>query len=389
MYQPDSEYNRGVIGLGEPPVISPGAAISNAVCNALGVRAGAAVDSQTCAGCFERRCGMKSFEYVSPRTESEMVALLNEPKKSCAILAGGTDLVPLMKASLVEADRVVDIRNVETMQGIQEDAEGTWIGALAVLDDVLKHPLLGNYESVRQVADGVHAIQVQSSGTVGGDLCLLPNCWYFRNGYGLLGMKDGESLPATGENRYHAILGNKGPAKFVSASRLAPALIAWGAKVRIVGPTEDKVELLPLEYFFQAPKTNTQGVTVLKRGQLLTHVWLPKWKEGFVSGTYEALQSNGLDWPLAAASSTLEIVGGLVRQARVVLGHVAPTPWLSPEAASTLIGQPVNEATASRAADAAVADATPLSENGYKVQIARAAVKRSLLRSVGQLEGGL
>jgi len=331
---------------------------------------------------------MTSFSYANPRSEADLIALLADSKGTTALLAGGTDLVPLMNAGLVTPERVVDLRQVETMQGFTADADGLWIGALTTLEDLNRSELLDSYASVKQVVEGIRSIQVQSSGTLGGDLCLLPNCWYFRNGYGLLGLDKGESLPATGDNRYHAIFGNKGPAKFVSASRLAPALIAWGAKVRIIGPKADKPELIPLELLYQTPKTNSQGVTTLKPGQLVSHVWLPK-SGTQVSGTYEALQLQGLDWPLAACSATLELAGNRVRQARIVLGHVAPTPWDVPHAASSLIGQPVDESTAARAAHLAVENATPLSHNEYKVQIARAAVKRSILRAAGLLEGGI
>src|SRR5690606_9411885 len=138
------------------------------------------------------------------------------------------------------------------------------------------HPLLEPYASLRQVADGVHSIQIQAQGTLGGDLCHLPNCWYYRNGYGLLGIDQGESLVSEGRNEFHAILGNRGPAKFVSASRFAPALIALGAKVRIVGPAPDQATLLPLEYFYVTPRSPDQTVTVLTPGQFITHVWLPQ-----------------------------------------------------------------------------------------------------------------
>lgn len=331
---------------------------------------------------------MTSFTYANPRTEEELLGLLGEGRGTTALLAGGTDLVPLLRSRLVAADRVVDLRQVDSLQGITEDSDGLWIGATTTLDEIRKSDLLGPYASLQQVVDGIQSIQVQSSGTVGGDLCLLPNCWYFRNGYGLLGMEKGESLPATGDNRYHAVFGNKGPAKFVSASRLAPALIAWGAKVRIIGPKADQAELVPLELLFQSPKAPSQGVTTLKPGQLVSHIWIP-FSGNSLSGTYEALQLRGLDWPLAACSTTLRIEEGVIRQARIVLGHVAPTPWEVPHAASALLGRPADEASASLAADLAVEGATPLSHNEYKVQIARAAVKRSILRAAGLLEGGL
>jgi len=332
---------------------------------------------------------MNSFEYASPRTEEEAVAMLKAFDGNTAILAGGTDLFNLLRADCLAPKRVVDIKNIDSMQGLTLTSEGVMIGALTTLDEILAHPLLRTYESLLQVADAVHSIQIQSMGTLGGDLCHLPNCWYYRNGYGLLAQKNGESLVAEGRNQFHAVFGNRGPAKFVSASRFAPALIAWGAEARIVGPEPDQVSTVPLEYFFISPKSAGQGVTVLQPGQLLTHILLPEAKEEVASASYEVLQMEGLDWPLASAGVCLEFVGGVVREARVVLGHVAPTPWVSHDAAEALLGRAIDERSAQAAGDAAALRATPLSENDYKVQIARTAVKRAVLRAAGQLEGVL
>jgi len=330
---------------------------------------------------------MNSFEYASPRTEAEAVELLNEHEGQTAVLAGGTDLINLLRANLIAPRRVVDIKNIASLQGVTAVSDGLLVGALTTLEDVLAHPLLAPYRSLLHVADAVHAIQVQSVGTLGGDLCHLPNCWYFRNGYGLLGESEGKSLVAAGRNQYHAILGNRGRAKFVSASRFAPACIAWQAKVRIVGPRPDDVALVPLEYFYVTPKSADQAVTVLRPGQLVTHLWLPYATENSASASYEVLQLEGLDWPLASAAVWMETSGGIVRDARVVLGHVAPTPWVSLDAAQAILGKVIDQNSASRAAEAAVAHATPLSENEYKVQIARTAVKRALWRAAGHEEG--
>ncbi len=331
---------------------------------------------------------MKSFEFANPITEAEALEFLNDKPEQTAVLAGGTDLISLMQADIIRPDRVVDINNIDSMKDVTQVDDGLMVGALSTLDDVLDNPLMSEYASVVQAADAVHAIQIQSSGTIAGDMCHLPNCWYYRNGYGLLAQENGTSLPEVGDGRYHAIFGNSGPAKFVTASRLAPSLIAWGAKVRIIGPEPDQEEMLPLEYFYTTPRSQRQGVTALKPGQLVSHVWLPK-TAGAVSGNYDVLQQEGLDWPLASAAATLEINGGRVSDARIVLGFVAPTPWVSHEAVGALLGKPVSEATAQAAGDAAVARATPLKDNGYKVQLARTAVKRAILRSAGLLEGGL
>lgn len=337
---------------------------------------------------------MRPFEYAAPDTETEALQMLSAHEGRTAVLAGGTDLVALMQQDVAHYERVVDVKNINTMQGVAPladgDVEGVLIGALTTLEDASESPFLHEYRALQNAIEEVRAIQIQQNGTLGGDLCHLPNCWYYRNGYGLLAQKDGESLVEQGDNRYHAILGNRGPAKFVSASRFAPGLIALGAKVRLIGPNENQEEWLPLEYFYRTPKTESQGVTVLKPGQLLSHIWLPKLEQGAggtttVSATYEVLELQGLDWPQAAASCALELDrAGVVKNARIVLGHVAPIPWESREAASAVIGAQITEATAQKAAEAALASATPLKDNAYKVQQAKAAVKRTLLRAVGE-----
>jgi len=330
---------------------------------------------------------MKPFEYAKPTTEAEAVQFLNEHNGNTAVLAGGTDLISLMKQEIVSPERVVDIKHIPSLQGIQTDGVGVSIGVATTLEEMLEHPLLADYRSLLDVIDGIRSIQVQSMGTVGGDLCHLPNCWYYRNGYGLLGMEKRSSIVAEGDNRYHAIFGNNGPAKFVNASRFAPALIAWGAQVRLIGPQPEQEEIVPLEHFYQSPRSETQSNFKLKPGQLLSHILLPA-PGAQQSATYEVVQVEGLDWPLTAAAATLELQAGQVRQARIVLGHVAPTPVVAQEAARVLLGKSLNEATAELAGEVAIRNATPLSGNEYKVQMTKTAVKRALLRAGGLPEGG-
>lgn len=329
---------------------------------------------------------MKSFEYAHPETEAEALEFLNEFPDKTMILAGGTDSVTLLKRELLTPERVVDIKNITSLQGIETDSSGLLIGAGTTLEAMLEDPQLAPYSSVSQVIQRIHSIQIQSMGTLGGDLCHLPNCWYYRNGYGLLSNEGRRSLPEEGENRYHAILGNSGPAKFVSASRFAPPLIAMGAQVRVIGPKPEQEQWMPLERFYQTPKTNKQQVTVLKPGQLLTHIRLPH-LNSIEQASYEVLPSQGLDWPTAAAAVAVEYSGDRVQSARIVLGHVAPTPWVSSIASQAILGKPMTIETACEAAEVALAEATPLSDNRYKVSQTKAAIKRALMLTARTTEG--
>ena len=230
-----------------------------------------------------------------------------------------------------------------------------------------------------QAAEGVRSPQIRSTGTVGGDLCQRPRCWYYRAGFGLLAVYKGKPLVPDGDNRYHAILGNSGPAYFVSPSSLAPILIALDAKLRLHGPQGARE--LSVQDFFVTPKSDrTSSNTRCSPGEIVTEILVPH--PGDVKmAIYEVRQKEALDWPLAAAAVVLKLDGGSVQSARVVLGHVAPVPWPSPEAEEALKGKSVNEDVAWEAGKAALSKATPLSRNAYKVQLARVAVKRAILRA--------
>lgn len=326
---------------------------------------------------------MKAFDYAAPRRESEVVALLSEKPGRAEILAGGTDLIPLMQKMLVTPERVVNIKEVKSLRGITADSTGVTIGAATTLDELLNSPHLDAFPAVKQVIAGFGSPQLQSQSTLGGELCQRPRCWYFRNGHGLT---SAAKLIERGENRYHAIFGNGGSAKFVSPSRLAPALVALGAELRLIGPADGDETIMPLEAFFRSPRNDAERELVLEPSQLVTHVRLPK--AAMVNASYEVRHGEGPDYPLVACSTALELVGGIVANAQIVLGQVAPTPWLSAPAAEALVGKPVNVQTAREAGEAAVAWATPLSDNGYKVHLAKVAVERSILLAAGLPHGG-
>ncbi|GIW92784.1 MAG: FAD-binding molybdopterin dehydrogenase [Pirellulaceae bacterium] len=329
---------------------------------------------------------MKLFEYAAPRTEAEVLQVLSPEFGKTEILAGGTDLIGLMKKMIVTPDRVVNIMNVPTLQGIEPtDEGGVRIGAATTLDVVRTSPYMKPYSAVLQVIAGINSLQLQAQGTIGGELCRRPQCWFFRNGEGLFW----SSRHGTGErdDRYHAIFDNEGPARFVSPSRIAPALIALGARLRVIGPRAEDEQWVPASAFFQKPKHEQQKETILRPDQLLTHIELPP-VDGWLSATYEVRQSVGPDAPLAAAACAFRHSGGIVREARIVLGQVAPTPWYSHEAVAALVGMPVTVETAEIAGQAAVQRARPLNNNAYKVQLAKVAVKRAILLAAGMNPGG-
>ncbi len=324
---------------------------------------------------------MNAFEFASPTTKEQAVSLLGSEWGETEILAGGTDLLSLMKDYQTTPRRLVNIKDIKELQGIHyAGATGLRLGALVTLTELIENAALkSEYPSLVQAAEGVRSSQVCNFGTVGGDLCQRPRCWYFRTGLGYF-PKDanGKEIIPQGENQYHAILGNSGPAYFVNPSSLAPALIALEAKVRIFGAGGWRE--VPVEQFFVTPKSEGEREYVLKPNEILGEILVPPAK-GIKNAAYEVRQREAMDWPLAAAAIALKMKGKTVLSARVVMGHVAPVPWRSPEAEKTLAGKVLSDAAAAEAGKAAISGANPLSKNGYKVQLAQVAVKRAIMKA--------
>jgi len=324
---------------------------------------------------------MHSFEYASPATLKEALGLLGGSWSDAAVLAGGTDLITLMKEHLAEPKRVVNIKGIKELGGIAKSGGGLRIGAAATVDELLSSALVrAEYPSLLAAARGIGSPQLRHMGTVVGDLCQRPRCWYYRNGFGLLAQKNGKSLVDDGQNEFHAIF-PKGAAKFVSASSFAPALIALGAKLKIASPSG--VREVNVADFFKAPSSDADREIDLHPNEIVTAIHIPAAK-GARNATYEVRNREGLDWPLATASVSLTMKGSSVSSAAIVLGHVGPTPVVATAAAGSLAGKMITEATAEEAGKAAVAGATPLSDNGYKVHLAAVAVKRALLAAAGK-----
>jgi xanthine dehydrogenase YagS FAD-binding subunit len=321
---------------------------------------------------------MHGFEYANPTTLKDALSLLGSSWSDANILAGGTDLISLMKDDIHTPKRVVNIKNIPELGGIKKAGSNLRIGATATLDELIESSALRDYPALVAAARGVGSAQIKNMGTVGGDLCQRPRCWYFRNGFGLIPTKGGKDLVVEGQNEFHAIFGG-GPARFVSASSLGPALVALGAKLTIASASGNRS--VEAANFFKSPASSSDREIDLKPNEIVTEILVPS-ARGWKNATYEVRTKDGMDWPYVTASVALKMKGSSVETARVVLGHVAPTPWVAASAEKALARKPLNEAAAAEAGEAAASGAQPLSGNGYKVQLVKTAVKRALMEAV-------
>jgi len=324
---------------------------------------------------------VKAFAYVNPVNEREAVASLKADGLAVPI-AGGMDLVARMKDYITVPVRVVNVKNALDASIAAVDG-GLKIGAAVKIVDLAEHAQVARmYPAIVAAAGEVGTPQIRNAGTVGGNINQRPRCWYYRNEEFICYKKGGNRcFSPAGENQYHAIFGNNGPSHIVHPSSLAVPLVAYGARFRILGPSGER-EVPAAEYFTMPTLRNVEKENILGDDELLTHVILPA--PGNVKhGHYEVRYKASHDWPLAFATVVLATQGNTISSARVVLGAVAPVPWRSEDAEKALVGQPLNEQTATLAGAAAVKAAQPLSRNGYKVQITKTAVKRAVMRAAG------
>jgi xanthine dehydrogenase YagS FAD-binding subunit len=320
---------------------------------------------------------VNNFSYSRPATLKEASGQLGKEQGKIVLLAGGTDLLGEMKDNLLAPERLVHIKHLRELQGIRSTKAGLRIGAATLLVDIADSAAVQEQAPLLAMAAGkVGTPQIRNMGTIGGNLCQRPRCWYFRNNYPCFKHGGNTCFSATGENEYHAIL-EAGPSFIVHPSDTAGALVALGATVRIGGGTRERT--VPIEKFFVTPRENVRRENILLPNEILTEIEVPNAPAGSKAVYVKEMVREMWDFPLCSVAAMLTLKDGVVQAARVVLGGVAPIPYRAAKAEAALTGKSLNEASAAAAGEAAVEGARPLAKNAYKVPLTKAVVKRALL----------
>lgn len=320
---------------------------------------------------------MKDFAYLAAASLQQAARRAARARGRAVVKAGGIDVLDLMKEGLLAPDLVVSIHRVPDLSRVSEEKDGTVsVGALATLHQIAEHALLrSRYPALAAAAASAATPQIRRVATLGGNLHQRPRCWYFRNRE-FACLKKGGSLcfAQGGDNRYHAIFGN-GRCAIVHPSATAVALVAYGAT--LVLRSEKGERRVSIDDYFVRPEQDVSRENRLGEGELLASVVLPA---GPTKSAYLKLQERqSFDWPMADVAVSLRMKGATCREARIVLGSAAPVPWRATQAEAVLAGKPIDEKVARAAGEAAVAGATPLAENGYKVQLFRVLTRRAIL----------
>jgi xanthine dehydrogenase YagS FAD-binding subunit len=326
---------------------------------------------------------MNRFEWVDANSVDQALAAVSSDS---VFKAGGVDLLDLMKDDISAPKRLVNIRNIQGLNEIREDEQGLHIGPLATLTEIGEHKAIQKeYTAISDAADRVATPQIRNMATVGGNLVQRPRCWYFRSEDFQCRKKGGKHCFAQdGENDYHAIFDNRTCA-IVHPSGIAVPLVALNARLQITSP-KGKRDVL-LEDFFISPEQDVTRENILQPDELITAITIPA--SNARSAYYKQGEKESFDWPIADVAVALTMQGSRCSKASIVLGAAAPRPYRAKAAEAQLTNADINESTARQAAQQAIAGATPLANNSYKIPIFEAIVRRTIMRAAGMNAEGV
>ena len=318
-----------------------------------------------------------AFDYVRPASLAEACAKLASP--GARAHAGGTDLLGCLRDGVFAADTVVSLSGIPDLRGVRKGLDGgLLIGAMTTLAEVAADPVIAKtYAALAEAALSAASPQLRNQGTLGGNLCQRPRCWYYRGDFRCARKGGDKCYAVEGENQFHCIFGGN-VCFYVHPSDPAPALVALEATVRVTGKGGSRS--VPAAQFFVGPETDYTRETVLAPGEIVTEIVVPPLPPGTRS-TYRKVRARGSwDFALAGAAAVATVAAGRVTRARIVLAGAAPVPWRVPAAEREITGQRLTKQVVRQASAAAVRGAEPLAENGYKVELLRGAVEEALLR---------
>jgi xanthine dehydrogenase YagS FAD-binding subunit len=328
---------------------------------------------------------MKTFANSNARSAQDAARRSQQARqggREVAFAGGGSDLLALVKDHIVEPDVIVNLKTIPNLARVSRSGGGVSIGGQVTLDALSRDEIIQrDYPLLAEAAASVATPQIRNVGTLAGNVCQRPWCWYYRNGFPCYKAGGNQCFSFAGENQFHAIFGG-GPSYIVHPSDTAPALVALDATFRIVGPGGER--RVTASDFFVLPRQNAGTENVLADDEVLAAIDLPAAKPGARMRYFKVLDREAWTHAVVSAAVVLEMDQQTCRAARIVLGGVAPIPWRLPQVEAMLAGQEITEALAAQAAETAVSGARPLSKNGYKIPMTKGVVRRTLLEVARQ-----
>jgi xanthine dehydrogenase YagS FAD-binding subunit len=322
---------------------------------------------------------MRPFRHINAKTVSEAISLLKEYQGKARLIAGGTDLLAVLKGNILPEypEAVINIKTISGLNYIKENGRGLKIGTLTRLADIVNSDIVKTcYGTLYLAAKSVATAEIRNMGTIGGNLCQDIRCHYYRYphqiGGRLLCWRKGNHrcLAVSGDNRYHAIMEGK-KCFAICPSDIAIALTALNTVIKIKGP--DGCRTMPVKDFY-----TPTGIT-LNPGEMVTEIQVPKPPQGAKHAFIKFTLRKPIDFAVVSVASVIMLKGTVCKDASIALGAVAPSPIRATAAEQLIKDKIIDEAIARRAAEAAVAGAKALSRNEYKIEITKTLVKRVIL----------
>jgi xanthine dehydrogenase YagS FAD-binding subunit len=320
---------------------------------------------------------LPNFTFIRPKSITDAVSELHSPK--ARIHAGGTDLLGCLRDGVFGAEKLVSIGHLDKLKGFDRTQDGgVRIGALTRIAELAASDVIRqSYPALARSAAEVASPQLRNQGTLGGNLCQKPRCWYYRGEFNCLRKGGDKCYAYDGENQYHCIF--DGSVCFIThPSDIAPALVAYDAVIRVAG--EKGFREVPAGKFHILPEENVEKETVLTSDEIVTEIFLPSPRPGLLSSYRKVRARGSWDFALAGVALALKFQEDVVEEARIVLSGAAPIPWRSREMEEFIIRKKIDRETAARAAERAVKEAQPLKKNGYKVTLFRGMIEEELLK---------
>jgi xanthine dehydrogenase YagS FAD-binding subunit len=324
---------------------------------------------------------MRAFTNVNARDLKDATQRLQqaaERGQKSAIAGGGSDLLGMVKEGLVAPDVLIHLRGIRSLDRVNEERGGeVRLGGLITLDALSRNQIIRTrYTVLAEAAEQVGTPQIRNAGTLAGNVCQRPWCWYFRNGFPCRKNGGDTCFSENGENTFHSIFGG-GPSFIVHPSDTAPALLALDARFRIVGREGERI--VQAADFFALPSVNPAKENTLRSDEILTEVHVPAAPVGLISSYHKVMDREAWTHAVVSAAVALKMDGQICSSARIVLGGVAPIPWRLPKVEALLGGQTITADLATEAGEIAVEGAKPLAKNGYKVPLVKAVVRKTIL----------
>lgn len=323
---------------------------------------------------------MKSFSNANARDPRHAVTLAEQSRRAGrtpVFVGGGSDVLALVKERILSPDVLIKLTSAKNLAEIAASANGLRIGGQTTPEGISRNAVIRrDYAVLAEAAETVGTPQIRNVGTLAGNICQRPWCWYYRNGFPCYKAGGNQCFSFNGENQFHAIFGG-GPSYIVHPSDTAPALVALDARFQIAGPSGERT--VSADEFFVLPRRDPAQENVLAPNEVLASVSLPTRRQGTRSAYHKVMDREAWTHAVVSAAVVLEMQSDVCQEARIVCGGVAPIPWRVPEAEKLLAGQRITPELAAKAAEAALAGARPLGKNAYKVPLTKSVIERTVL----------